>query len=729
MNSVHHAKTHPMRVGIAVGHRPFTLNIQPLAERRSTTTTRNSDANRNHSSARTPPPPGAAAGENRNCCSASTCGPISQVSPYRESLLTRMQGRVCVGVHHHTNNPNNNNNNVNMNNNNNVNNSSVYTNTNINNNSDNNNNNNNNNINNNNERVGGSDPFLATHTHFPFLCRYASTRPSFSALVPPPTTRSHHFCSAHCSLTQPRRPFWMDVDWPAATTTAAGGGGGGGGVHPCTWRSDGDSHLAAWRRQHQQQQRRQSQQQQQRRQSQQQHQRRQQRQSQQQQQRQQWGQRREGRQVRNNDGLLRYNTYWVPMARNRYVDPNMSDLNENSAVRPRHTPLFSAPSQSVRNSLLPNRTTAVHNHITSSPFYHPPLHYSAFWQQEPTIHEASPRSATPTTTTRGPPTVTTIPRGERERVSTRAITPTPASRVSAPITTSVSDVTMDDLVGQHLTRRLRPGQETNFREMFERTSHQSDPQHHYHQHQQQHQHQEEQNNHHEAEATSRIQTRQSTVGNRVRSPFFEEWMSRLSPQSRNSHINSPPMIYFPTRGLRQPQHESQQQRSPHPFFNRNRSEFMLPIRALSIFHSSSPSPSPPRRSNISSRGAGFDLDAVLSPDVDRMSYEELLDLSERIGRVERGVSRERLQQLQMILQASHFNSTSPCKQTETVEPRTERINEETLMCCICLDSFSIGQRATQLPCCCHFLHNGCAARWFVSHFRCPICTRDVRSRE
>ncbi|RNF04935.1 Zinc finger (ISS) [Trypanosoma conorhini] len=118
---------------------------------------------------------------------------------------------------------------------------------------------------------------------------------------------------------------------------------------------------------------------------------------------------------------------------------------------------------------------------------------------------------------------------------------------------------------------------------------------------------------------------------------------------------------------------------------------------------------------------GYLFEAAFAPDVDNMSYEELLDLAESIGRVERGVPRERLLQLRVLLQPIHFGVMTE-RTGGALSPR----EEECLTCCVCLDSFSVGHVATQLPCCRHFLHEGCASRWFESHFRCPICTRDVR---
>ncbi|KEG06377.1 Zinc finger (ISS) [Trypanosoma grayi] len=136
---------------------------------------------------------------------------------------------------------------------------------------------------------------------------------------------------------------------------------------------------------------------------------------------------------------------------------------------------------------------------------------------------------------------------------------------------------------------------------------------------------------------------------------------------------------------------------------------------------------------------GYMFEAALAPDVDNMTYEELLDLAERIGRVERGVPRERLRQLRVVLQPYHFGPTSSSreaalprapppqrKQNQSNDPSQD---EDSITCCVCLDNFSVGDAAMQLPCCRHFLHNGCAGRWFEAQFRCPICNRDVRNTE
>lgn len=146
-------------------------------------------------------------------------------------------------------------------------------------------------------------------------------------------------------------------------------------------------------------------------------------------------------------------------------------------------------------------------------------------------------------------------------------------------------------------------------------------------------------------------------------------------------------------------------------------------------------------------GESHTFEATFAPDVDNMSYEELLELAESIGRVERGVPRERLLQLRVTMQPVHFRSRSLCegkcgatsplssqKQPASLEEskseeKEKEKEEEPVICCVCLDSFCVGQTATHLPCCRHFLHEDCAGRWFEGHFRCPICTRDVRNTE
>ncbi|KAG8344600.1 hypothetical protein TRVL_04578 [Trypanosoma vivax] len=119
------------------------------------------------------------------------------------------------------------------------------------------------------------------------------------------------------------------------------------------------------------------------------------------------------------------------------------------------------------------------------------------------------------------------------------------------------------------------------------------------------------------------------------------------------------------------------------------------------------------------------FEAAVAPDVDNMSYEELLELAERIGPVERGVAPERLEQLQIVVQSSHLDPKHDT-QIRRQEPDGQVLGSCSVMCCICLDGFEVGLTVLRLPCCKNLLHVTCSSRWFESHFRCPICTRDVR---
>ncbi|CBH17308.1 hypothetical protein, conserved [Trypanosoma brucei gambiense DAL972] len=129
-------------------------------------------------------------------------------------------------------------------------------------------------------------------------------------------------------------------------------------------------------------------------------------------------------------------------------------------------------------------------------------------------------------------------------------------------------------------------------------------------------------------------------------------------------------------------------------------------------------------------------------DVDNMSYEELLELTERLGMVERGVQPARLNELRVVITPTHVKQQLESDRMvagrnglvkgganidqEEKEANEKMCEEDPIKCCICLDGVLVGQTVTRMPCCRNFLHASCAAPWFESHFRCPICKSDIR---
>ncbi|CAN0362361.1 unnamed protein product [Pylaiella littoralis] len=51
--------------------------------------------------------------------------------------------------------------------------------------------------------------------------------------------------------------------------------------------------------------------------------------------------------------------------------------------------------------------------------------------------------------------------------------------------------------------------------------------------------------------------------------------------------------------------------------------------------------------------------------------------------------------------------------------------EDSRECCICLQDFQAGDRATRLPCMTHLYHTKCIRMWLRKSNKCPECKQDV----
>jgi len=100
---------------------------------------------------------------------------------------------------------------------------------------------------------------------------------------------------------------------------------------------------------------------------------------------------------------------------------------------------------------------------------------------------------------------------------------------------------------------------------------------------------------------------------------------------------------------------------------------------------------------------------VTSVDTINMSYEELLSLEERNGKVTLGLDASLLPLL-------------PCYPFEEVE---HIIEVEDRLCMICQMDFERGESLRHLFCN-HFYHEACIDKWFKSHCTCPACKLDMR---
>jgi hypothetical protein len=87
------------------------------------------------------------------------------------------------------------------------------------------------------------------------------------------------------------------------------------------------------------------------------------------------------------------------------------------------------------------------------------------------------------------------------------------------------------------------------------------------------------------------------------------------------------------------------------------------------------------------------------------SYEELLNLQERIGNVPVGIDKETLE-----------NITSKFK--------LKKIPEDEKLCSICYDDFKINENVRKLPCM-HLYHSHCIDKWLKNSKKCPLCQKEI----
>lgn len=110
---------------------------------------------------------------------------------------------------------------------------------------------------------------------------------------------------------------------------------------------------------------------------------------------------------------------------------------------------------------------------------------------------------------------------------------------------------------------------------------------------------------------------------------------------------------------------------------------------------------------------GFDVYdqhlGLQQPDVDNMSYEELLALEERIGNVNTGLSGENICK---CLKTSKYSTYDVTKSVVS--------QESEIKCSICQEEYMEGDEIGQLDCS-HGYHTACIKQWLVLKNQCPIC--------
>ena len=92
--------------------------------------------------------------------------------------------------------------------------------------------------------------------------------------------------------------------------------------------------------------------------------------------------------------------------------------------------------------------------------------------------------------------------------------------------------------------------------------------------------------------------------------------------------------------------------------------------------------------------------------IDKMTYEELLELEKKMGKVSQGLSQEQINQL-------------------LFEIYKESNNKEDNICTICKTNFENGEKIRRLGCN-HIFHMDCIDPWLLEKKNCPICLNEIK---
>ena len=109
----------------------------------------------------------------------------------------------------------------------------------------------------------------------------------------------------------------------------------------------------------------------------------------------------------------------------------------------------------------------------------------------------------------------------------------------------------------------------------------------------------------------------------------------------------------------------------------------------------------------------FAIDAVeqqimdeLYPNPDSMSYEQLLQLEDNMGHVNKGLSKNQIDKLPIVKYDKDKYS-------------------ENYQCIICMEEFEKKEKVKLLPCG-HIFHDNCIKQWLLKQKTCPFCKGEIR---
>jgi len=91
----------------------------------------------------------------------------------------------------------------------------------------------------------------------------------------------------------------------------------------------------------------------------------------------------------------------------------------------------------------------------------------------------------------------------------------------------------------------------------------------------------------------------------------------------------------------------------------------------------------------------------ICPNPDKMSYEQLLQLEEQVGSVNKGLSKEKIKNI-------------------PEKPFHKALFDDNLECIICMENFEENEKVKQLYCG-HIFHGDCIDKWLEKEKKCPFC--------
>merc|ERR1740130_1891041 len=117
-------------------------------------------------------------------------------------------------------------------------------------------------------------------------------------------------------------------------------------------------------------------------------------------------------------------------------------------------------------------------------------------------------------------------------------------------------------------------------------------------------------------------------------------------------------------------------------------------------------------------GGEFDEDMPMEVDVDDMTYEEMLQLGDRIGDVKEERWRERSDQYITSLPLVIYGSPPQDRARSSTEEK----------CLVCQCNYEEGDTLKKLPCNHHY-HADCIDQWLQCKNTCPVCKKSISSPE